>query len=164
MVALTALDPPTVAAASFAAPETVCVDSIKNDTVSEQRIAEHLSAFGFPRKEIDTYLAVLRRRQATTGEVAAAADVSQGYVYEVAETLVDRGLLTVDEGANPAMLRARPAAEAVAVKWIHYQFDFGDNWEHIITVEESRGRSLDGDPEVVEIHGPVPPQYHDPSE
>ena len=82
--------------------------------MSEQRIAEHLAAFGFSRKETDTYLAVLRRRQATTDEVATAADVSQGYVYEVAETLVDRGLLTVDEGANPAVLRARPAAEAVA--------------------------------------------------
>ena len=33
----------------------------------------------------------------------------------MAETLVDRGLLTVDEGANPAVLCARPAAEAVAV-------------------------------------------------
>jgi hypothetical protein len=50
------------------------------------------------------------------------------------------------------------------LKWIHYQFDFGDNWEHIITVEESREGSLDGDPEVVETHGPIPPQYHDPAE
>ena len=86
----------------------------KTMSMSEQRIAEHLAAFGFSRKETDTYLAVLRRRQATTDEVATAADVSQGYVYEVAETLVDRGLLTVDEGANPAVLRARPAGEAVA--------------------------------------------------
>ena len=50
------------------------------------------------------------------------------------------------------------------LKWIHYQFDFGDNWEHIITVEESREGSLDGDPPVVEKHGPIPPQYHDPAE
>jgi sugar-specific transcriptional regulator TrmB len=82
--------------------------------MSESRIAEHLAAFGFSRKEIDTYLAVLGRGQATTGEVAAAADVSQGYVYEVTETLVDRGLVTVDDGATPTVLRARPAAEAVA--------------------------------------------------
>lgn len=82
--------------------------------MSESRIGEHLEAFGFSRKEIDTYLAVLRRGQATTGDVADAADVSQGYVYEVAETLVDRGLLTIDESSSPTMLRARPAAEAVA--------------------------------------------------
>lgn len=82
--------------------------------MTESRIADHLAAFGFSRKEIDTYLAVLRRGQATTGDVATAADVSQGYVYEVAETLVDRGLVTIDETASPTVLRARPAAEAIA--------------------------------------------------
>jgi len=48
------------------------------------------------------------------GEVADAADVSQGYVYEVAETLVDRGLVIIDESTSPTVLRARPASEAVA--------------------------------------------------
>jgi len=46
--------------------------------------------------------------------VADAADVSQGYVYEVAETLVDRGLVIIDESTSPTVLRARPASEAVA--------------------------------------------------
>ncbi|QPV64921.1 TrmB family transcriptional regulator [Halosimplex litoreum] len=82
--------------------------------MSESRIREHLGAFGLSTTEVATYLAVLRRGEATTGDVAAAADVSQGYVYEVAETLVDRGLVTVDESANPTVLRARPAAEAIA--------------------------------------------------
>jgi len=82
--------------------------------VSESRIREHLGAFGLSTTEVATYLAILRRGEATTGEVAAAADVSQGYVYDVAETLVDRGLVTVDESATPTALRARPAAEAVA--------------------------------------------------
>jgi sugar-specific transcriptional regulator TrmB len=82
--------------------------------MSESRIREHLGAFGLSTTEVATYLAILRRGEATTGDVAAAADVSQGYVYEVAETLVDRGLVTVDESANPTVLRARPAAEAIA--------------------------------------------------
>jgi sugar-specific transcriptional regulator TrmB len=82
--------------------------------MSESRIGDHLEAFGFSRTEIETYLAILRRGQATTGDVADAADVSQGYVYEVADRLVDRGLVTVDESASPTVLRARPAAEAVA--------------------------------------------------
>ena len=82
--------------------------------MSDARIAEHLSAFGLSETEIETYLAVLRRGEATTGEVAAAADVSQGYVYDVAESLVDRGLVTVDEGASPTVLRARSAGDAVA--------------------------------------------------
>ncbi|WP_436925300.1 TrmB family transcriptional regulator [Halosimplex amylolyticum] len=82
--------------------------------MSESRIREHLGAFGLSATEVETYLAVARRGEATTGDVAAAADVSQGYVYEVAETLVDRGLVTVDESASPTVLRARPSAEAVA--------------------------------------------------
>jgi len=82
--------------------------------MSESRIREHLRAFGLSTTEVETYLAVVRRGAATTGEVADAADVSQGYVYEVAETLVDRGLVTVDESASPTVLRARPASEAVA--------------------------------------------------
>ncbi|ELZ28806.1 TrmB family transcriptional regulator [Halosimplex carlsbadense 2-9-1] len=82
--------------------------------MSESRIREHLGAFGLSTTEVATYLAILRRGEATTGDVAAAADVSQGYVYDVAETLVDRGLVTVDESANPTVLRARSATEAVA--------------------------------------------------
>jgi hypothetical protein len=48
--------------------------------------------------------------------------------------------------------------------WLYYQFDFGDNWEHLITVADSIEGSLDGDPEVVETHGSIPPQYHDPAQ
>ena len=82
--------------------------------MGDTRIADHLAAFGFSRKEIDTYLAVLGRGEATTGEIATAADVSQGYVYDVVGSLVDRGLVTVDEAASPTVVRARPAGEAVA--------------------------------------------------
>lgn len=81
--------------------------------MSSARIRDHLAAFGLSRKEIETYLAILRRGEATTGDVADAADVSQGYVYEVAEALADRGLVSVDESANPTVLRARPPGEAV---------------------------------------------------
>jgi hypothetical protein len=50
------------------------------------------------------------------------------------------------------------------LKWLYYRFDFGDNWEHIITVGDTYERSFDGDPEVIETHGPIPPQYDDPAE
>jgi hypothetical protein len=49
-----------------------------------------------------------------------------------------------------------------SLQWLHYLFDFGDNWEHIIEVEESREGTLDDDPQFVETHGPIPPQYPDP--
>lgn len=50
------------------------------------------------------------------------------------------------------------------LSWIHYQFDFGDGWEHIIEVVDSREDPLDGKPEVVETHGSLPPQYPDHEE
>lgn len=47
------------------------------------------------------------------------------------------------------------------LNWMYYQFDFGDSWEHIIEIVDSREGSLDGDPHVIEKHGPIPPQYPD---
>jgi len=44
--------------------------------MSESRIREHLRAFGLSTTEIETYLAVVCRGAATTGEVADAADVT----------------------------------------------------------------------------------------
>jgi sugar-specific transcriptional regulator TrmB len=76
-------------------------------------LRDHLSTFGLSEKEIAAYLAVLRAGEATTKEVSRAADVSQGYVYELAGSLTERGLVTVDETASPTVLRARPPEEAV---------------------------------------------------
>ncbi|MFB6189915.1 MAG: TrmB family transcriptional regulator sugar-binding domain-containing protein, partial [Halapricum sp.] len=50
---------------------------------------------------------------ATTGDVAAAADVSQGYVYEVVGTLAGRDLVTIDESTSPTTIRAREPEEAI---------------------------------------------------
>ena len=66
--------------------------------MSADDVRDHLGAFGLSTKEIDAYLAVLRAGAATTGEVSRAADVSQGYVYELAEALTDRGLVDVPAG------------------------------------------------------------------
>ena len=48
------------------------------------------------------------------------------------------------------------------LQWLHYLFDFGDRWEHVINIDASREGTLDGDPQIVETHGPIPPQYTDP--
>lgn len=48
------------------------------------------------------------------------------------------------------------------LRWLHYLFDFGDRWEHVIEIEESREGTLSDDPRVVERHGPIPSQYPDP--
>jgi len=81
--------------------------------MSADTVRDHLGAFGLSAKEVDAYLAVLRAGAATTGEVSRAADVSQGYVYELAEALTDRGLVTIDETASPTVVRARPPEEAL---------------------------------------------------
>ncbi|MDS0279080.1 TrmB family transcriptional regulator [Halomicroarcula sp. S1AR25-4] len=81
--------------------------------MSAEALREHLATFGLSEKEIAAYLAVLRVGEATTGEVSAAADVSQGYVYEIAGSLTERGLVTIDETASPTVLRARPPEEAL---------------------------------------------------
>ena len=81
--------------------------------MSADTLHEHLGAFGLSEKEIDAYLAILRAGEATTGEVSRAADVSQGYVYELADALTERGLVTIDEAASPTVLRARPPDEAL---------------------------------------------------
>jgi sugar-specific transcriptional regulator TrmB len=79
----------------------------------EQTLRDHLVAFGLSEKEADAYLVVLRSGQSTTSEVAQAADISQGYVYELASELVERGLITLDESTTPTRLRARSPEEAL---------------------------------------------------
>jgi hypothetical protein len=54
--------------------------------------------------------------------------------------------------------------EVAELGWLYYQFDFGDDWEHIITIEHSREGTLDDNPEIVEKDGPIPAQYQDPAE
>lgn len=51
--------------------------------------------------------------------------------------------------------------DPATLNWLYYQFDFGDGWEHVIEIQDAREGTLDGDPRVVEKHGPIPPQYPD---
>ncbi|QGA81362.1 TrmB family transcriptional regulator [Halomicrobium sp. LC1Hm] len=87
--------------------------------MGESQIRETLSAFGLSTKEVDAYLAILQRGEATTRAVSEAAGVSQSYVYEIATALAERGLVIVDESATPTKLRARPPQEAVDALSMH---------------------------------------------
>ncbi len=79
----------------------------------EHELRDHLVAFGLSEKEAEAYLVVLQSGQATTSEVSQAADISQGYVYEIANELVNRGLVSIDESTTPTRLQARPPEEAL---------------------------------------------------
>ncbi|MDO5674488.1 MAG: plasmid pRiA4b ORF-3 family protein [bacterium] len=46
-----------------------------------------------------------------------------------------------------------------------YLFDFGDSWEHVITVEATEAPAEKGRyPHILEKHGESPPQYPEPEE
>jgi len=81
--------------------------------MSGDPLREHLTTFGLSDTEIDVYRAVLQSGAATTGELSETASVSQGYVYEVVETLADRELITVDESTSTTTIRAREPDEAI---------------------------------------------------
>jgi sugar-specific transcriptional regulator TrmB len=113
--------------------------------VTEQTLRDHLIAFGLSAKEVDAYLVVLQSGQATTSEVAQAADISQGYVYEIAEKLVDRGLISLDESTTPTRLRARPPEEALGT--FSERLDrLGDELDRLYS------RADPGDPAVELVH------------
>ncbi|WP_276273523.1 TrmB family transcriptional regulator [Haloarcula litorea] len=97
-----------------------------------ETLRDTLSTFGCSEKEIDAYLAVLRAGEATTNEVSRAADVSQGYVYEIATALAERGLVTIDETNSPTVLRARPPEEAVGALSARVE-DLRDSVESLYT-------------------------------
>lgn len=44
---------------------------------------------------------------------------------------------------------------------LHYEFDFGDGWEHHIEHRETQSGHRDGEPHVVDEHGAAPAQYPD---
>ncbi len=111
--------------------------------MSGDALRDHLGAFGLSAKEVDAYLAVLRSGAATTGEVSRAADVSQGYVYELAEALADRGLVTIDETASPTVIRARPPEEALG--------SFTERLDELQAGIESLYTSPDDDGAAVEV-------------
>ncbi len=79
----------------------------------EGELREELSTFGLSDTEIDTYLTLLSRGEATTSAVSEDADVTQRAVYNIAERLESRGLVRVNDHASPTTIRALPPDEAI---------------------------------------------------
>ncbi|MFC6976052.1 TrmB family transcriptional regulator [Halomicroarcula sp. GCM10025709] len=80
---------------------------------SDSELVERLQRFGFSETEADVYLAVVERGQATPSTVASAADVSTSYVYDIADTLEQHGVVSVDRHQSPTTIRARPPEEVL---------------------------------------------------
>jgi sugar-specific transcriptional regulator TrmB len=79
----------------------------------DTELRKELSVFGLSDTEIDTYLALLARGEATTSAVSKDADVTQRAVYNIAERLENRGLVRVNGHASPTTIRALPPKEAI---------------------------------------------------
>ncbi|WP_101296103.1 TrmB family transcriptional regulator [Halegenticoccus soli] len=80
----------------------------------EPMLREELGDFGFSDKEIDVYLALLSRGEATTSTISEDADVSQQAVYNITDRLEDRGFVHVNDHASPKTIRAVPPEESMA--------------------------------------------------
>lgn len=81
--------------------------------LDDAALRDELSVFGLSDTEIDTYLALLARGEATTSTVADDADVTQRAVYNIAERLERRDLVRVKDHASPTTIRALPPEEAI---------------------------------------------------
>ncbi|WP_199174787.1 TrmB family transcriptional regulator [Halegenticoccus soli] len=81
---------------------------------TDTMLREELGDFGFSDKEIDVYLALLSRGEATTGTLSEDADVTQPAVYTITDRLEDRGLVRVNDHASPKTIRAIPPEESMA--------------------------------------------------
>jgi predicted DNA-binding transcriptional regulator len=76
-------------------------------------VREELRQFGFSDAEVETYLGVLSRGEATARTVASETSVSQRAVYDIVERLERRGLVRVKDHASPTTVRAVPPDEAI---------------------------------------------------
>lgn len=71
-----------------------------------------LVELGLTRYEAGAYRALIRRNRATGAEAARLARLPRQRIYDVLDSLVARGLVTVQPG-RPARFVARPPREAV---------------------------------------------------
>lgn len=84
-----------------------------DDRFDDSTLRDELETFGLTGTEIDTFLSVLSKGEATTSEISDDADVTQRAVYNIAERLEDRGLVRVNDHASPTTVRALPPDEAI---------------------------------------------------
>lgn len=92
--------------------------------MSVHQTVQRLAVVGFSRYEAEAFLALLGRRESTAMEVAERAGVPRQRIYDVLESLHEKGLITIRPGrparhsacspsiALPALLAARQRQQA----------------------------------------------------
>lgn len=76
-------------------------------------LREGLGQMGLSEKEVETYLSILRKGEATASEIANDTGVSKRYVYSISESLEDRGFVEVNDHIVPTTIRPRPPSELI---------------------------------------------------
>ena len=81
--------------------------------MEKRTLIDRLEEFGLSEKEINMYLTVLNEGEAKTGTIAEQSDVSQRYVYNLAEKLADRGLVEIRDHVMPTKIHAIPPEQTI---------------------------------------------------
>jgi sugar-specific transcriptional regulator TrmB len=122
-------------------------------TISENT-REALREMGLNAYEIDTYVSLLQKGQMTAMEVSAEAKVPYSKIYEVLNSLKDKGWIRINE-SRPFKYQPVPPLEATAYTKQHFE-DKYLCWEQ--TVAEAlqplyEKRELVERPDILILHG-----------
>ncbi|MFC7078048.1 TrmB family transcriptional regulator [Haloarcula halophila] len=79
--------------------------------LDESDIIDTLSRIGLTEKEIQVYIEVVAAGATNATELASRTDVSQRYIYRLADNLDQLGLIEVDDHTSPKRIRARPPGD-----------------------------------------------------
>lgn len=90
------------------------LNATQESTDLDVDVRSRLYKLGLSEKEVDMYLTVLRHGDATAKTIADESGLSLRYVYEVAESLESRGILSLSEHATPTSVRAVPPSKAIS--------------------------------------------------
>lgn len=82
----------------------------------DSHLVEGLQRLGFSEKAASVYLAAVDLGRAKPATIAADADVSTSYVYQVCSDLEEDDLVTVDDHKSPTVVRATPPTEALQAR------------------------------------------------
>lgn len=95
-------------------------------TLDERTLRSKLAQYGFSKKEIETYLAVVEFGGERASTIAERANVSESYVYSIFDRLEESGFIVVEDHRNPTVVRPRPPSDA-----------FGQLYEDLLSIEST---------------------------
>lgn len=81
--------------------------------IGDLPLREELRHFGFSDKEIDTYVALLRLGESKAANIAADADVSKRYIYDVMNRFENRNFVSINNHKKPTTIEPHKPADVI---------------------------------------------------